>query len=77
MGNVRKRNARNTLLISHSTNLINDEEFLMLYDHNTSKNPDFSCWNHQQFDLKNISDEECKAELKRHLLSQRSITYTR
>ena len=35
------RNFCNALLVSHSTNLINDEEFLMLYDHNTSKNPDF------------------------------------
>ena len=31
----------------------------MLCNLNTSKNPDFSHWNYQQFDL---SDEECKAE---------------
>ena len=35
------RDFRSALLASHSTNLINDEEFLMLYDHNTSKNLDF------------------------------------
>ena len=56
------RNVHNTLLISHSTNLINDEEFFMLYDHSTSKNPDFPYWNYQQFDLENLSDEEYKAE---------------
>ena len=32
----------------------------MLYDHNTSKSPDFSYWNYQQFDLKTLSDEESK-----------------
>ena len=51
------RNLRKALLISHSTNLINDEEFFMLYDHNISKNPDFSYGNYQQFDLENLSDE--------------------
>ena len=34
----------------------------MLYNHNTSKNPDFPYSNYQQFDLENLSDEECKAE---------------
>ena len=36
----------------------------MLYDHNTSKNSDLSYWNYQQFDLENLSDEECKAEFR-------------
>ena len=33
----------------------------MSYDISTSKNPDFRHWNYQQFDLENLSDEECKA----------------
>ena len=41
------RNVRNALLISHTTHLINDEEFLMLYDHNPSKNADFPYWNYR------------------------------
>ena len=56
------RNLRNALLISHSTNLINDEEFFMLYDHNIPKNSDFSYGNYQQFDLENLSDEEYESE---------------
>ena len=58
------RNVRNALLISHSSNLINDEEFLMLHNLNSSKNPDFPYWNYQKFDLENSSDEECKAEFR-------------
>ena len=58
------RNLRNALLISHSTNLINDEEFFMLYDHNISKNPDFSYGNYQQFHLENLSDEEYESEFR-------------
>ena len=58
------RNVRNALLISHSSNLINDEEFLMLHNLNSSKNPDFPYWNYQKFDLENLSDEECKAEFR-------------
>ena len=45
----------------------------MLYKLNTSKNPDFHYWNYQQFDLENLSDEECKAEFRFY----ESITYTR
>ena len=36
----------------------------MLYNLNTSKNLDFPYWNYQQFDLENLSDEECKAEFR-------------
>ena len=54
------RNLCKALLISHSTNLINDEEFFMLYDHNISKNPG----NFQQFDLENLSDEEYESEFR-------------
>ena len=36
----------------------------MLYDHNTSKNPDFTYWNYQQFDLEDLSHEKCKAEFR-------------
>ena len=35
----------------------------MLDNHNTySKHPDFTYWNYQQFELENLSDEECNAE---------------
>ena len=58
------RDVSNALLISHSSNLINDEEFLMLYNLNSSKNPDFPYWNYQKFELENLSDDEYKAEFR-------------
>ena len=58
------RNVRDCLLLSHSQHLINDEEFIFLYDINSSKNPDFPYWRYQKFDLDNFSDEECKAEFR-------------
>ena len=35
------RNIRECLLLSYAFNLIDDEEFVILYDLNSSKNPDF------------------------------------
>ena len=65
------RNIRNDLLISHSPNPVNNEEFLMLYNLNTSKNPDFPYWNYQQFELENLYQMKKVSFLqKRHLLSQ-------
>ena len=58
------REVRNALLLSHSQNLIDDEEFVLLYNLNSSKNPDFPYWNYQVFDLENLTDDECKAEFR-------------
>ena len=58
------QNVCHALLISHFSNLINDEEFLMLYNLSSSNNPDFPYWNYQKFELENLSDEECKAEFR-------------
>ena len=35
------RNVRECLLFGFEENLLNDEEFILLYDMNISKNPDF------------------------------------
>ena len=32
---------RECLLLAHAQNILDDEEFVLLYDMNTSKNPDF------------------------------------
>ena len=45
-------------------NMIDDEEFILLYDLNRSHNPDLPYWNYENFDLDNLSDEECKAEFR-------------
>ena len=44
--------------------ILNDEEFLLLYDINTSKSVDLPYWQYPEFDLDNLSDEECKAEFR-------------
>lgn len=58
------RQVRNALLFSHAQNLISDEEFITLYDINSSKNPDFPYWNYQKFDLDTVTDDESKAEFR-------------
>ena len=50
------RQVRSALLLSHSQNLMNDEEFVLLYNLNSSKN--------QRFDIENFTDDECKAEFR-------------
>ena len=57
------RQVREALLVSHSLNLINDEEFMLLYDINSTKNPDFPYWKYEKFDLENMTDDECQAQL--------------
>ena len=58
------RDTRNVLLESYSENIIDDTEFSLLFDLNTSHNPDFPYWNYGQFDLESISEAECKAEFR-------------
>ena len=62
MSNFRENRA----LISQSylSGILSDEEFVLLYDVNTSKNPDFPYWKYERFDLDKLSDEESKAEFR-------------
>lgn len=54
------RDVRESLLFAYDDNLINDEEFLLLFDLNTSKNLDYPYWKYQPFDLNLLSDDECR-----------------
>ena len=58
------RHVRECLLMSNALNLINDEEFVLLYDLNSTKNPDFPYWKYEKFDLDLMTDDECKAEFR-------------
>lgn len=53
------RETREALMIAHSDGVINDEEFIILYGLNTSKNLDFPYWKHAPFDLGTMTDAEC------------------
>ena len=48
---VNLREIREALLLGHRNNIINDEEFVLLYNINKSKNPDFPYWRYDMFDL--------------------------
>lgn len=58
------RDTRDCLLLSLDEKMIDDEEFILLNDLNSSKNPDFPYWQYYPFDLDFLSDEECKAEFR-------------
>ena len=56
--------ARNILLHCHADNLIDDDEFILLYDITELANPEFPYWAYPPFDLENFSDGECNAEFR-------------
>ena len=50
------------LLTSFDDGDIPEDEFLLLYDVNRSKNPDFPYQNYEHFDLERLDESECLAE---------------
>ena len=58
------REEREALLMAHFENAIDDEEFLLLYDINKSKNPDFPYWNYERFNLDFLNEDECVANFR-------------
>ena len=58
------REAREALLLANALDLIADEEMLLLYDVNTSKNLDIPYWKYEKFNLDSLSDDECKSEFR-------------
>ena len=58
------REARLLLLNALSENIVNDEEFLLLEDINTSKNKELSYHNYDYFELDKPSNDECLVEFR-------------
>ena len=58
------RETRISLLYGYYSSIINDEEFVLLYDINTAKSRDFPYWNYEAFKLDSMSDDECQAEFR-------------
>lgn len=56
--------ARNHLLISHYEGIVDDEEFLLLYDINTSPNLDLPYDLYERFDFDGLDDDECLSEFR-------------
>lgn len=55
---------RDALLLAFDDELLDEEEFLLLYDLYTSKNPNFPYGDYEKFDLNSIDPAECKAEFR-------------
>jgi hypothetical protein len=58
------RDARMMLLDSFGDGLVDEDELLLLYDINTSKNPMFPYKKYEEFKLANVDEVECKAEFR-------------
>ena len=58
------RENRTSLLCAFDSGVINEEEFVLLYDINTVKSSDLPYWNYEHFDLDNLDDDLCKAEFR-------------
>ena len=52
------------LLLAHYEGLINDEEFMLLYDVNSSKNLSLPFWKYDRFSLDNMENDECISEFR-------------
>lgn len=55
---------RQTLLLYYDANLISDEDFIIFYELFSSRNPDFAYDAYNRFDLDEMNDDECNAELR-------------
>ena len=54
----------NQLLISHDEGVINDEEFLLLYDLNRSNNLNVPDNSYPGFDFDDLEGDECLSEFR-------------
>ena len=52
------------ILLAHADHLIDDDEYLLLYDLNRSKNIDLLYHSYEKFDLDSLSEDECKSEFR-------------
>ena len=58
------RDVRNFLLISLADDIIDDEEFIVLYDLYSSRDPDFPYGHYTAFDLDALDESESVAEFR-------------
>ena len=56
------RKARELLIACFVDGDISEDEFLLLYDANISKNLDYPCQNYEDFDLEGLGESEWLAE---------------
>ena len=52
------------LVNAYFDDLLNDEEFVLFYELNRTRNPPFPYWKYDPFDLNQLTKAECKAEFR-------------
>lgn len=52
------------LVVALADNVINEEEFLILYEHYRPANPEFPYWMYDEFNFESLDPHECKAEFR-------------
>ena len=52
------------LVVAHAENVINEEEFAILFQHYRPANPEFPYWRYDEFNFENLDPHECKAEFR-------------
>ena len=58
------RNVRNSVLLAFQNDIIDDEECVLLYDVNSSKNLDYPYWKYDNFHIDALDDSECWTEFR-------------
>lgn len=58
------KNTKDLLLLAHYDKLVDDEELLLLWDINTSGNPEFPYKSYEPFNLEDQDDAECKSNFR-------------
>ena len=59
-----RQTTQDALAFMFMEDVIDEVEFLMLFETLNKKNPSFPYWSYDRFDLTRITDEECKAEFR-------------
>ena len=55
---------RRRILLAYDDEIIDDDEFILLWDRFTSENPCFPYWDYENFQLDELDPAECKAEFR-------------
>ena len=55
---------RNVIVEAYGNGLLNDKEFVLLYDLSSSRNLNIPYWQYPNFDLDNMQDDECISEFR-------------
>ena len=58
------REVQEALLLAYDDNLLDGDDFILLYNLNRSKNPDFPYWRYTSFDLDVLNEDECYANFQ-------------